>query len=170
MSLPIIGGGPPKGGEGSRRPARAATHVPVPLQKLMNLVIDLEDVAQDGVLTADAIEDFSQDQGGVPRAQVYAAAVMNPELRFAVESDVQFVCCTGGCQEWGALDQVERLLRLREERLDDGKSGFDVHAKLCLDKCENAPVVMAVTPDGTAVITDADEAKLAEAVAQVFGD
>jgi NADH:ubiquinone oxidoreductase subunit E len=139
------------------------------MQKLMNLLLALGDIAQDGVLTAEAIEELGEDQGGVPRAQLYAAAVLNPELRFEKTHDVTFVCCVGGCQEWGALDRVEQLLRLRERTRDEGRPGFDVHARLCLDKCEDAPVVMAVTPDGIAAIPQADEATIAEAVARLVG-
>jgi NADH:ubiquinone oxidoreductase subunit E len=171
MGLPIIGGGgggggPPGGGGGSRRPAAPPTHKPVPMQKLMNLLMELEDVAEGGVLGADAIEDCATEQG-VPRAMMYAAAVLSPELRFAKESDVAFVCCAGGCQEWGAVDVIEQLLRLRRSRLDEGKPAFDVHARMCLDRCENAPMVVAISPDGMAAIPAADAAKLAEAVEQL---
>ncbi len=158
---------PPPRTDATRRPTRAATHRPIELSKLMNLALALEDAGDDAI-TCDALEELAVDEGGVPRAHMYAAMVMNPELSFAREHDTAFVVCAGGCQEWGSLDVIETLLRAREARLDDGEPAFDVCAVLCHDKCEQAPIVEVHTDSGKALIEEADrDGALDEALSQV---
>lgn len=156
------------GGGGPRRPSRPPTHQSLPLPKLMDLATALEEAADGKPLTVDQIEDVASEQGA-PRAHLYAALTMNPNLQLAREHQVGFIVCAGGCQQWGSLDRLEQLLRLRERQLDAGEPAFDVHVRGCLDKCEHAPVIAAFSPDGAAVIPQADEASVADAVAQVLG-
>ena len=163
MSLPVLG---------KPRPSQPATHSPLELDRLMKLGIAVEDAAEAAgteELDGDLIEQVADDTGAAP-SHVYAAAAMTTDLRFARTAEVSFVCCAGGCQGWGALDRIDDLVALRRERAAAGLPLFDVHARNCLDRCADAPSVLAVTASGQALITGATRAKLAEAIADLCGD
>lgn len=158
MSLPIAGGGP-------KGPSRAPTHTPLEHQKMLNLGLAVEEAADGDPISCDAMDELALEQG-VDASHLYAAAAVTTDVEFAREHPVAFVACGGVCQNWGALDCIEHLVDLRQERLDEGKAGFDIQARSCLEKCEHAPAVMAITPDGSALIPRADKASLARAVEQ----
>jgi hypothetical protein len=163
MSLPVLG---------KPRPSTPATHAPLELDRLMKLGIAIEDAAEQAgaaELTVELIDQLADDSGAAP-SHLYAAAAMTTDLPFARSAEVAFVCCAGGCQGWGALDRIEDLLSIRRERAAAGKPTFDIQAKNCLDRCAEAPSVLAVSAAGSALITQADRAKLADAVAQLCGD
>lgn len=157
MSLPIAGG--PKG------PNRAPTHKPLNLDKMMNLGLAVEEAADGEPITGEAMDELALEQG-VDASHLYAAAATTTDVAFAREHDVAFIACGGVCQNWGALARLEQLVTLRQQRLDAGQKGFDIQARRCLDRCDHAPVIQIQTSDGTAWLTDATEAAVAEAVAQ----
>lgn len=157
MSLPIAGGG--------KGPNRPPTHKPLNLDRMMNLGLAVEEAADGAPIGADAIDDLALEQG-VDAGALYAAAATTTDVAFAREHEVAFVACGGVCQNWGALARLEQLVTLRQQRLDEGKPGFDIQARRCLDRCGQAPVIQIQTPDGTAWITEATEEAVAEAVAQ----
>lgn len=158
MSLPTIGDGP-------KRPTRHPTHKPLDHQKMMNLGLEVEEAAGGEPITSDAIDELALEQG-VDASHLYAAAAVTTDVEIAREHDVVFVACGGNCQNWGALECIEHLVDLRQQRLESGKAGFDIQARSCLDKCEHAPVVMVRTPDGSGVIPKASKEALSEAVDQ----
>lgn len=164
MSLPIAGG--------PSRPPTPPSHQPLDLRRLMKLGVDLEDALEEEgaeVVTPELIDSIADEQG-VPATHLWAAAAMTTQLPFATVEKVRFVVCVGGCQGWGALDRLDQLLDIREQRLGGGLAGFDIHAKGCLDQCGKAPSIVVHTPDGTALIQASDEKALAEAVVQACGD
>lgn len=157
MSLPIIG---------KPRPEQPATHKPLELDRLMKLGVSVEDAAEDAddeLVTTDMLEELGEDLG-VPVSHLLAATAMTTDLELAREEEVTFVCCAGGCQGWGALERIDQLFDLRRERADAGKPLFNIHARNCLDQCQQAPVVLVHGPDGVAMIDQADADKLSEAV------
>lgn len=160
MSLPIAGGG-----AGSPRPP---THKPLDMNRMMKLGLAVEEAAEDAPIGGDALDELALDQG-VDASHLYAAAAMTTDVEFAREHDVAFVVCGGTCQNWGALARIEQLVTLRQQRIDDGLPGFDIQVKRCLDQCGRAPVLQIRTPDGTAWLTEATEASVAEAVEQACG-
>lgn len=166
MSLPISGAGP-------RGPQREPTHKALDHRRMMNLGLAAEDAASDAdegegqSITCDAIDELALEEG-VDAGYLYAAIAVTTELQVAREHDVAFIACGGNCQHWGALECLERLATLRQQRIDDGAPGFDIQARQCLDKCEQAPVVTLHTTSGTAVIERANKKKIDEAVAAAF--
>src|SRR5262245_5939491 len=162
MSLPVLG---------KPRPSQPPTCSPLELDRLMKLGVAIEDAAEQAgaeELDAALIEQVAE-QTGASESHLYAAAAMTTDLRFARTAEVTFVCCAGGCEGWRALDRIEDLVSIRRERTAAGLPGFDVHARNCLDRCAEAPAVLAVTAAGQALITGATRAKLAEAVAELCG-
>lgn len=157
-----IGGGP-------RRPARPPTHQPIDPARLVRLAAELEDVAEDGVVTAEALDELALERG-VGVEELYAALATS-DLELRREHAVRFEVCAGGCQKWGALPLIEHLADARAERVEDGEPAFDIVARPCLDQCDKAAAVLAVAPGGHALIPEATADELDEAIAElVSGD
>ena len=131
----------------------------------MNLGLEVEDNADDERISCDAIDELALELGVDP-GDLYASAATTTDVQIAREQQVAFIACGGICQNWGALECLETLVDLRQTRSDDGKPIFDISAKSCLDKCEHAPAVQVITPDGTAIIEQATPVKLREAIAE----
>ncbi len=139
----------------------------IPVDQLMRMAGEVEDIAEDGVVQAEAIDDLSADLG-VPREKLYAGLGASPHLQLAIEHSVQFLVCSGGCQQKGALVALRKLLDLREERLDGEKSAFDVVPRQCLSRCEQGPVAELRTPEGYAVIPALTPELAESVVAEIF--
>lgn len=132
------------------------------LERLMRLAAALSD-AGGGALTPALIEQVAEDHG-VPRSHAWAATIAVPDATFAAEHPVTFIVCVGGCQAWGSLERIEQLLDLRARRLADGRPGFDLRVRPCLDLCQRAPAAIASTPHGTLVLPGVTPEQVAEAV------
>lgn len=139
------------------------------MDKLMRLACDVEDVGEDGFVTAEAIDDLSADNG-VPREKLYAALGMSGTVQLKLESKIQIAVCIGGCQEYGALPCASELLDMREDLLEEGAPAFDVVPRPCLNKCESAAVVEIRTQDGTAVIASATPELVRSSVEELLAD
>jgi len=160
MGLPVLG---------KPQPAQPPTHAVLDLDRLMKLGVAVENAAEragTAELSAELLEELADDLG-VPASHLYAAAAMTTDLRFARTDAVAFVCCAGGCQGWGSLDRIDQLLALRRARAEAGLPGFDVLARNCLDRCAQAPAVLADTGAGTALISPATGERLGDAVAEL---
>lgn len=161
MSLPISGGKP--------NPNRPPTHKGLDFARAMKLGSDLGDEVDDGPITFELVDEIATERG-IPHSHLYASAAISTELEFDRTSEpVTFEFCGGKCQLWGALERIDQLVDIRIEREEAGASLFNIAAKSCLDKCDHAPVVAVHTPDGTAVLTNATEKTIAEAVAEACG-
>jgi len=157
MKLPIMG---------AAKPVAPPTHTPLDPTKLMRVASDLEDRADEqniDSVTLGFVEEFSEETG-TPESHIVASFLAS-NIELARESDITFVVCSGKCQSWGALDHIQHLLDVRRKR---GDKAFDVRARGCLDRCEQAVVVSVETPDGAAVIPHATTEKLDEAIAQLI--
>lgn len=153
-----IGGGP-------KRPQRPPTHKRLEMARLSKLAAELDDIAEDGALSAEALEDLAFERG-IGAEELYAA-VATTELEVRREHAVRFEVCAGGCQEWGALPLIEHLVDVRTERLEDEAPAFDIVPKACLDQCDKAAAVLAAGPDGHALIPEATAEKLDEAIGEL---
>jgi NADH:ubiquinone oxidoreductase subunit E len=134
---------------------------------LLRLAKQLDGIAGDGVVTAQAVETLAAELG-IPIEDLYAGLGTSTQTTLALEHDQQFVVCIGGCQARGALPCVETLLTIRSKRLGAGKSGFDVVPRQCLSRCGYAPVVEVRSKDGDAVITAATPKSVAGAVKELL--
>lgn len=152
MSLPTFGPTP--------------THAPLPVQQLEPLVRDLMSKAQ-AELTHAAMAEVA-DAAGVPASHAYVAAGMAPTVRFEREHDIAFVVCSGGCQRFGALELLEKLLEVRDRRLAASEPAFDVHTRGCLNGCFHAPLVQVQTPEGVGHLAKATPANIEEALASLL--
>lgn len=130
----------------------------------MNLGLAVEEAADGEPITGEAIDELALEEG-VDAGYLYAAAAVTTEVEFAREHDVLFVACGGNCQNWGALDALEHLATLRQQRVDEGRAAFDIQARSCLDQCEHAPAVRMHTRDGDAFIARATRKAIDEAIA-----
>lgn len=148
---------------------KAKTHKSIPMDKLMRLTGEVEDIGEDGFVSAEAIDDLSAEQG-VPREKLYAALGMSGGVQLKLESKIQIAVCTGGCQEYGALPCVSELLDVREDLQDEGSEAFDVVPKHCLNRCESAAVVELRTPDGTAVLASATPELVRKTALELLAD
>lgn len=146
---------------------KAKTHKSIPMDKLMRLAGDVEDLGEGGIVSAEAIDDLSADNG-VPREKLYAALGLSGTVQLKLESKIQIAVCTGGCQEYGSLECASELLDMREDLLEEGESAFDVVPRPCLNKCESAAVIEIRTQDGTAVIASATPALVRGAIEELL--
>ena len=147
-------------------PTRPPTHRGLSFEKMAKLAAEIEEVADGGVVTAEALDDLAADLGAGVEA-IYAA-LATTELRIETDSDVRFEVCAGGCQNWGALPVLERLVDSRNDRLENGAQAFDVVPRECLDTCRQAAAVVVVSPAGRGVIEAATPAKIDEAIAALL--
>ena len=160
MSLPISG----------PNPNRAATHRGLDFTRAMKLGNDVGDDVGDEPITFEQLDEIAVERG-IAHSHLYAAVATTTELEFDRTShEVTFELCGGKCQLWGALERIDQLVDLRNERAEAGKQLFNVVTKSCLDKCDHAPVLALHTPDGMAVLTNATDKTIAEAVAQACGE
>src|SRR5687768_5598080 len=91
-------------------PPLPTSHAVVDPQKLIGLAQKLSEHAAGKRVTL-AMVDAVAAAEKVPRAHVYAAMAMDPNLVFAVEQETLLAVCVGGCQAQGALTNLEALLR-----------------------------------------------------------
>jgi NADH:ubiquinone oxidoreductase subunit E len=150
-------------------PRPPPTHKAMDLARLTSLAMDLEEHAQDGFLTHDALETFASEQG-IPIKEAYAAAAYNPSLRFELREDVQLVVCVGGCQQWGALDVVDHALTERERRAAADETSYDVVTRSCLNACDHAPMIALQTPHGATGMPKATRDKVNQALRTVLDE
>lgn len=144
-------------------PNRSPTHREIELARLPGLGLELEELAEDGPLTATRIAELAEEQGKPP-SHYYAAVALATELTLPT-APITAVFCAGKCQSWGALECLDAAAELHDRR----GGGFAIDVRACLDRCADAPVVELRTPDGTAVLTRTRGAEVAEAISTALG-
>jgi hypothetical protein len=163
MPLPLVGN------PGAVRPP---THKPIDLQRLVAIAGELEDaiaVANADRLTPEVAEELAADLGA-SELQIYAAAALMTAIPCDASNPVRFELCIGGCQNFGAGELLEHLLKRHAQRREEDKPLFGIVAKRCLDLCHLAALVVLHTPDGRAGMPLATIAKLDEALALAFAE
>ena len=146
-------------------PHRSPTHREVDMARLAGLGLDLEDIAEDGAVTLEALIELAEDRGR-PASHYLAGLALASELTLtAGDAPVKLTACAGKCQSWGALDCLDHLV----DRWADRRGKFALAVRSCLDRCEHAAVVVVDSPDGTAVIDQATPAKVDAALDAILG-
>ncbi len=128
-------------------PDRTPTHEPLNLEVMWDLS-DVIDERRDGPVTAELLAAVAAE-AGVPLSHAYVAASVDPDLDWQSRSPVTVRVCTGGCQAWGAVSVLERLLELRQARAAAGLETFDVVAVACLNTCDRPTAVTSADRTAT---------------------
>ena len=126
------------------------THSPVDIMKLFGIVEGLSGYVGEGEVNAETVEAYAVKEGH-PKGEVYAALGFDPTLEFKFSHTTKIEVCTGRCQLFGGIQLVDSLLSVRDARMRDGKSGFDVVPRNCLDLCDFPPVVRTISEAGNYV-------------------
>jgi NADH:ubiquinone oxidoreductase subunit E len=133
----------------------------------MKLSSEVEAIATDGEVSAQAIQDLSSKLKTAPE-NVYAGLGMSFETRLTLEHDLQFVLCVGNCRDRGSLDCANTLLEIKGKRETKELSSFDLVPQQCLSRCQEGPVVEIRSKDGNAVLPGATPKSVAQAVAELL--
>jgi len=147
-------------------PPIANTHDPLPANELAELVEALREAAAslpDGRLPADTIDEIAR-KNNKPRAYAWAALALDPNLVPQFTSDTLFAICMGKCQLQGAVPNLEKLLELRDKRIQTKQPAFDIVPRHCLDLCPHAPVALSRGTHGQAAHPKLDPANLPEII------
>lgn len=139
-------------------PHRSPTHKEIDPARLARLGLDVEELAEGGAITPDRVLALAGEQGKEP-SQFYAALALATEIEQPA-APVTAVFCVGTCQQWGALDLVDRAAEIWEQR----GGGFAIVARACLERCEHAPACEVRSPSGTVVLAPAKPDEVAEAL------
>jgi hypothetical protein len=146
----------------SKLPTRSPTHRDLDYDRLSRLGMDVEALAEDGPVTMDGLLELAAERGK-PVSHLLAATALATEVEVAASAPIRLLACVGKCQQWGALDIVDRAVELWERR-GGATAGFDVVPRSCLDRCDRAAACELRTPDGVAVLTEATADGVAEAL------
>ena len=130
-------------------PPLPATHTPIPFPEMARLKDAVRAQCPDGRVSVEAVEKVAKELGA-PRAHVYVSLALDPNLVIQTGSEVLVAVCVGTCQAQGAVDNIEKLLAVRESRLAAGEKAFDILPRTCLDLCAHSPAAMSRSPHGTA--------------------
>lgn len=148
----------------SKVPTRSPTHREVDLGRLAALGLEVDELAEDGVVTLAAVTELAEDRGR-PVSHYLAGLALATETTLAVTPGLPVLTvCAGKCQSWGALECLDAAAAAFERH-----GGFAIGVRSCLDRCADAPVVELRTPDGTAVLTRTSGAAVTEALATAVG-
>jgi NADH:ubiquinone oxidoreductase subunit E len=137
-------------------PTRSPTHEDIEPRRLASMGLELEDIADDGVVTLDAVVQLAEERGR-PVGHYLAAIPLATELRLAGDGKLTVRVCAGTCQRWGALDLLDHLA--------DRKA--TIVPVSCLDRCDQAPACEVHGDHGQLVIAPATTAALDEALASL---
>src|SRR5947207_2500554 len=99
----------PRRGEAARvkTPTRSPTHQDIELSRLSTMGLELEEIADDEIVTLPALIELAEDRGR-PVSHYLAAAALQ-EVRVAPTGTTTIRVCAGACQRWGALDLLDHL-------------------------------------------------------------
>jgi len=134
-------------------PTRSPTHEDIEPRRLASMGLELEDIAEDGVVTLDAIVQLAEERGR-PVGHYIAAIPLATELQLAGGGKLRVRVCAGTCQRWGALDLLDHL----------AERNATIIPVSCLDRCDQAPACEVHGDHGQLVIAPATKAALDEAL------
>lgn len=134
-------------------PTRSPTHEDIEPRRLASMGLELEDIADDGVVTLDAIVQLAEERGR-PVGHYIAAIPLATELALAPAGRLTVRVCAGTCQRWGALDLLDHL----------AEKNATIVPVSCLDRCDQAPACEVHGDHGQLVIAPATASALDEAL------
>ena len=146
---------------------KSAATPPLRSESVAKMVAEVEAIAVDGRVSAEALEARSAELE-VPLAHLYAGVGMSFQVNLATEQELQFAICMGNCRDKGAVDCAATLLDIRRKRQSKGQPGFDLVPRDCLSRCLQGPVVEIRSKDGNAVLTEATPKEVARAVKELL--
>lgn len=119
--------------------------------------MELDELADGDVVPLRAVVELAEDRGR-PASHYLAGMALATDYQLAEQAPTTLTFCVGKCQNWGALDCLDRAV---EQTL--GKPGVALRVKSCLDRCDKAAVFVLDGPAGTSVVEaakvgDVDEA------------
>jgi len=147
-----------------KTPTRSVTHEDIELRRLSSMGLELEEIAEDGVVQLAALIDLAEDRGRPPSHYLAAIALAtsgedDQPYRVEPAAAVTVRVCAGTCQRWGALDVLDALV----ERWQTTK-GLAIVPVSCLDRCDQAAACEIDGPHGKLVIAPANPANVTEAL------
>lgn len=149
---------------GAGNAGREPTHDALDNQTMARLGQIVELAAANQPISCNRIDELAAEHG-VPASHLYASAAAVTTVEFAREYKTAFVVCGGGCQNFGSLELLQQLIDTRKPRLKAWfKKAFDIQARGCLNRCEQAPVMRLHTTDGVAYLERATENDLEDAI------
>lgn len=143
-------------------PTRSPTHREVEPARLAALGLEVEELADGQPVSLEALLELARDRGR-PVSHYFAGATLGADVEVAVSHPVQVVACVGKCQQWGALDVIDRVADEWEK-----SPRFDLSTRQCLDRCDQAAVCEIRGPDGNIVLTRATPDTVVAALAEVL--
>jgi hypothetical protein len=130
------------------------------MSRLSAMGLEVEDIADDGVVTIPALVELAEDRGR-PVSHYLAAIPLGDDVKVAGEGPVLKICA-GSCQQWGALDLLDHAAERWQQR-----QGFRLVPVACLDRCDQAPACELSGDHGQLVLAPATKASLDEALDQL---
>lgn len=140
-------------------PTRSPTDEEVPIARLSAMGLELDEIAEDGVVPVAALIELAEDRGR-PASHYLAAIPLATELAVAKPAGphVEVRVCAGNCQRYGALGVLDHLV----ERAAKGE--LAIVPVDCLDQCDLPPACELRGPGGQLVVATATPASLDEAI------
>lgn len=136
-------------------PTRSPTHEDVPMARLASMGLELEDIAEDGVVTLPALIELAEDRGR-PASHYIAAIPLATELKLAGTGALEVRVCAGNCQRYGALDLLDHLVEKR--------GAYTIAPVECLDRCDTGPACEVRGAHGVLVLAPATATAIDEAL------
>ncbi len=139
----------------AKLPTRSPTHEDVPLARLSQMGLELEDIAEHDTVELGKLVELAEDRGRPP-GHYLAAVALATELRVAPSGTPTIRVCAGTCQRYGSLDLLDHLA---------ARGDVTVAPVTCLDRCDQAPACELDSASGKLVLAPASAATLDEAIA-----
>lgn len=139
-----------------KKPTRSPTHTDIDPTRLSSMGLELEDLAEDGVVTLKAMTEHAEDRGR-PVSHYLAALTLTDDVTLERRPGAVLKVCAGSCQQWGALDLLEHL----------AERGANMLPVACLDRCDQAPACELHGDHGVLVIAPATTSSVDEALAEL---
>lgn len=116
-------------------------------EELFELTPQIRELAEDQQVPMTGLAELAREVGK-PEAHVVAAMVLVPDLTLRREHPTIIDVCLQGCQMGGAVATLKALVAARAQRVEDGKTSFDVRGRACMDACHSGPTLSSRGPAG----------------------
>ena len=136
-------------------PTRSPTHESIDPGRLAAMGLDLEDIVHDDAIAVPDLIELAEDRGRPPSHYV-AAVALATDYKLAGSGALHLKICAGNCQQYGALDLIDGLLKK-----------VDLVPVGCLDRCDQAPACELHGDHGVLVIAPATVASVGEALSHL---
>lgn len=148
----------------TKTPTRSVTHEDIEMRRLSSMGLELEEIAEGGVVQLPALIELAEDRGRPPSHYLAAVALAtsdDEDRPFRVEpvAPTTVRVCAGTCQRWGALDVLDALVLRWQQRKD-----VAIVPVSCLDRCDQAAACVIEGAHGTLVVAPASPASVTEAL------